>query len=232
MTIFTESTVEDAALSWFGELGFSVLAGPEIAPGELLAERDGFGDVILAKRLQGALYSLNPNIPTEAIDDALRKLTRPEAPSLIANNRSFHRMLVDGVEVEYRKPDGAIAGDRVRLIDFDNPEANDWLAVNQFTVIEGQHNRRPDVIMFLNGLPLATIELKNAAGEDATAYNAFKDLQTYKLQIPSLFVNNEVLIVSDGLDARAGTISADWERFMPWRTIEGEELASPVMPQL
>jgi type I restriction enzyme R subunit len=232
MTTFTESTVEDAALSWFGELGFSVLAGPEIAPGELLAERDNFSDVILTKRLQGALYSLNPSIPSEALDYALLKITRPEAPSLIANNRAFHRMLIDGIEVEYRRADGSIAGDRVRLIDFDNPEANDWLAVNQFTVVEGQHNRRPDVIVFLNGLPLATIELKNAAGEDATAYNAFKDIQTYKLQIPSLFVNNEVLIVSDGLDARAGTISADWERFMPWRTIEGEELASPVMPQL
>lgn len=229
---FTESVVEDAALSWFGELGYSVLAGPEIAPGELLAERDGFGDVILTKRLQGALYSLNPNLPTEAIDDALRKTTRSEAPSLIANNRAFHRMLVDGIEVEYRRADGSIAGDRVRLIDFDKPEANDWLAVNQFTVIEGQHNRRPDVVAFVNGLPLATIEVKNAAGEDATAYNAFKDIQTYKLQIPSLFSNNEVLVVSDGLDARAGTISADWERFMPWRTIEGEELASPVMPQL
>jgi type I restriction enzyme R subunit len=228
----TESVVEDAALSWFGELGYSILSGPEIAPGELLAERDDFSDVILTKRLRETLYSLNLNLPTEAIDDALRKITRPEAPSLIANNRAFHRMLVDGVEVEYRRPDGSIAGDRIRLVDFDNPEANDWVAVNQFAVVEGQHNRRPDVIVFVNGLPLATIELKNAAGEDATAYNAFKDIQTYKLQIPSLFVNNEVVVVSDGLEARAGTISADWERFMPWRTIEGEELASPVMPQL
>lgn len=232
MTTFTESTVEEAALSWYGELGYLILAGPEIAPGEMLAERDSFADVIFARRLQGALHSLNPNIPNEALDDALRRITRPEAPSVIANNRSFHRMLVDGIEVEYRRADGSIAGDRVRLIDFDNPDANDWLAVNQVTVIEGQHNRRPDVVVFLNGLPLATIELKNAAGEDATAYNAFKDLQTYKPQIPSLFINNEVLTVSDGLDARAGTISADWERFMPWRTIEGEELASPVMPQL
>jgi type I restriction enzyme R subunit len=231
-TYFSESVVEEAALSWFGELGYSILGGPEIAPGELLAERDAFSDVILRKRLQACLYSLNPRIPTEAIDEALRKLTRPDAPSLITNNRAFNRMLVDGVEVEYRRTDGSIAGDRVRLIDFDTPEANDWLAVNQFTVIEGQHNRRPDVVAFVNGLPLATIEVKNAAGDDATAYNAFKDLQTYKLQIPSLFSNNEVLVVSDGLDARAGTISADWERFMPWRTIEGEELASPVMPQL
>jgi len=230
---FTESVVEDAALSWFGELGYSILAGPEIAPGELLAERFGFGDVILAKRLQAALYSLNRNIPTEAIDEALRKINRPEARSLITNNRAFHRMLVDGVEVEYRRSDGSIAGDGVRLVDFDNPEANDWLAVNQFTVVEGQHNRRPDVVVFLNGLLIAVIELKSAAGgEDATSYKAFKDLQTYKLQIPSLFMKNDVLVVSDGQSARAGTISADWERFMPWRTIEGEELAPRLMPEL
>ena len=250
-TKIIESTVEEAALSWFAELGYSILAGPKIAPGELLSEREAFSEVILTKRVQAALYSLNPNIPTEAIDDALRKITHFEALSFIANNRTFHRMLVDGIAVEYRQPssyapspqpsprgrgsqedDGRIQYDMVRLIDFDNPDANDWLAVNQFAVVEGQQNRRPDVIVFVNGLPLATIELKNAAGEDATAYNAFKDIQTYKLQIPSLFVNNEVLVVSDGLEARAGTISTDWERFMPWRTIEGEELASPVMPQL
>ncbi len=229
---FTESVVEEAALSWLSEVGYSVLAGPEIAPGELLAERDSFSDVILTKRLEAALHSLNPNIPSEAIDDALRKITRFDALSLIASNRSFHRTLVDGLEIEYRRPDGSIGGDRVRLIDFENPNANDWLAVNQFTVIEGRQNRRPDVVTFVNGLPLATIEVKNAAGEEATAYNAFKDIQTYKLLLPSLFVNNEVLVVSDGLEARAGTISADWERFMPWRTVEGEELASPVIPQL
>jgi type I restriction enzyme R subunit len=229
---FTESVVEEAALSWFGELGYSILAGPQIAPGELLAERDAFSEVILTKRLQAALYSLNTNIPTEALDEALRKITRPDAPSLIANNRALHRMLVDGVEVEYRRPDGSIAGDRVRLIDFDNTDANDWLAVNQFTMVEGQNNRRPDIIIFVNGLPIAIVELKNAADEEATSYKAFKDLQTYKLLIPSLFINNELLVVSDGTCARAGTMSADWERFMPWRTIEGEELAPRLMPEL
>ncbi len=232
MITFTESVVEDAALSWFGELGYSIFAGPEIAPGELLAERDGFSDVILTKRLQAALYSLNPKIPSEAIDDALRKITFPEAPSLVANNRAFHRMLVEGVEVEYRRPDGSIAGDRVRLIDFDDPAANDWMAVNQFTVIEGQQNKRPDILVFVNGLPLTVVELKNAADEDATSYKAFKDLQTYKLLVPSLFVHNGLLVVSDGTCARAGSLSADWERFMPWRTIEGEELAPRLMPEL
>ena len=225
---FAESTVEEAALSWFGELRYSILAGPEIAPGELLAERDAFSEVILTRRLQAALHSLNANIPTEAIDEALRKITRPEVSSLIANNRAFHRMLVDGVEVEYRRPDGSIVGDRFRLIDFENPEANDWLAVNQFTVIAGQNNKRPDIVVFVNGLPLAVVELKNAADEEATAYKAFKDIQTYKLLIPALFAQNELLIASDGMCARAGTISADWERFMSWRTITGEDYYPPL----
>ena len=229
---FTESVVEDAARSWLGELGYSILAGPAIAPGERLAERSSFDQVVLSHQLQDALYSLNKDIPAEALEEAIRKITRPEAPSLLANNRAFHRMIVDGIEVEYRRQDGTIAGDRVRVIDFDNPEANDWVAVNQFTVIEGQHNRRPDVVVFVNGLPLAVVELKNAADEEANTLSAFKDLQTYKAQIPSLFLYNAVSVISDGLDTRAGTISADWERFMPWRTIEGEELAPSTMPQL
>jgi len=232
MNSFTESTVEEAALEWLGELGYTILPGPEIAPGELLAEREAFSEVVLPKRLDAALYSINPKIPSEAIDDALRKITRPEAPSLIANNRTLHRMLVDGVEVEYRRSDGSIAGDRVHLIDFDNPDANDWLAVNQFTVIEGQQNKRPDIVIFVNGLPLAVVELKNAADEDATSYKAFKDIQTYKAVVPSLFTHNELLVVSDGTCARAGSLSADWERFMPWRTIEGEEVAPRLMPEL
>ena len=153
-------------------------------------------------------------------------------PPLSVTNRAVHRMLIDGVEVEYKRADGSIAGDRVRLLDFDSPEANDWLAVNQFTVIEGQHNRRPDVVLFVNGLPLAVIELKNAADEDATIWNAFNQLQTYKQQIPALFMYNEALVASDGLEARVGTLTANREWFMPWRTIEGEELAPATMLQL
>ena len=144
----------------------------------------------------------------------------------MTNNRAFHRMLRDGVEVEYRRDDGTIAGDRVHLVDYGNPDNNDWLVVNQFTVIEGQHNRRPDVVVFVNGLPLAVIELKNPADEDATIWTAFNQLQTYKQQIPSLFVYNEAMIVSDGLQARVGSLTANAEWFKPWRTIEGE-LESP-----
>jgi type I restriction enzyme R subunit len=228
-----ESTVEAAALEWFGELGYGVAFGPDLAPGERKAERDSFGDVVLVRRLRGAIRRLNPAIPEEAREDALRKVLRVATHSLVGTNRQFHAMLRDGVEVEYRRKDGdGIAGDRVRLVDSDDPATNDWLAVNQFTVIEGQHNRRPDIVVFVNGLPLGVLELKNAAEEDATTYDAFKDLQVYKQEIPSLFFFDAVVVASDGTDARIGTISADWERMMPWRTIEGEALAPTTMPQL
>ncbi|MGA2853923.1 MAG: type I restriction endonuclease subunit R [Verrucomicrobiota bacterium] len=229
---FTESVVEDAALAWFGELNYPVLHGPDIAPGELAAERTAFGETILAERFKTALHKLNPGLPAEALDEAFRKVTVPQHPSLIANNRTFHRMLVDGIAVECRRKDDSIGAEIVRLVDFDDSDANDWLAVNQFTVIEGQHNRRPDVVIFINGLPLGVIELKNAADEQADIWSAFNQFQTYKQQISSLFVHNAVLVISDGLEARIGTISADKERFMPWRTVAGEALAPASMSQL
>jgi len=231
MAKFVESVVEDAALQWFGELGFASKHGPHIAPGELAEERTGFGETVLAARLHNALAALNPNIPTEALDDAFRKVTTTHHPSLIVNNRAFHKMLVDGVPVAYQK-DGRTVHDQAWLVDWNDPEENDWLVVNQFTVIEGQANRRPDLVIFVNGLPLAVIELKNAADENATIWDAFKQIQTYKEQIPSLFTYNAVAIISDGLEARIGTISADSERFMPWRTIAGDAVASSAMTQL
>jgi type I restriction enzyme R subunit len=226
--------VEEAALEWFDGLGYSVLAGPEIAYGELGAERSDpeYRDTSLKSRLCHALARLNRDLPPEALDDAYRKLTRIDSLSLITRNRDLHSMLVDGVNVEYPRSDGSIAGSQAKLVDYENPENNDWLAVNQFTVAEGQHTRRPDVVIFLNGLPIAVIELKNATDENATIWDAFNQLQTYKAQIPSLFVYNELLIISDGLEARVGSLSADREWFMPWRTIEGEGLAPASMPQL
>ena len=217
-----ESTVEEAALTWFGELGYSIGHGPHLAPGEPAAERDSFGDVVLAGRLREAIRRLNPAIPEEAREDALRKVLRVGTPSLNQTNRTFHAMLRDGVPVEYPRADGSIAGNHARLLDFDDATANDWLAVNQFTVIEGQHNRRPDIVVFVNGLPLAVIELKNAADEDATIWSAFNQLQTYKQQIGSLFHYNEVLVVSDGSNARIGSLTANQEWFKVWRTIDGE----------
>jgi len=229
---FTESVVEQAALAWLEALGFGVAHGPEIAPGEPAAERDDYGQVVLPRRLRDALARLNAELPPEALDEAFRKLTRPESADLVASNRALHRMLVDGVNVEYRRADGTIAGAQARVIDFDDPEANDWLAVNQFTVVENRRERRPDVVLFVNGLPLAVVELKNPADENATIWSAFNQLQTYKQDIPSLFVYNEALVISDGVEARIGTLTADRERFMPWRTIGGEDLAPASLPQL
>lgn len=229
---FSEDVIEQAALAWFEGLGYRVVNGPVLAPGETTAERASFSDVMLAGRLREALERLNRGIPAEALEDAFRKLTRPDALSTLANNRAVYRMLVEGVEVEYRTKDGRVKGDRVRVVDWDSPENNDWLAVNQFTVVENHHNRRPDVVIFLNGLAVAVIELKNAADENATIWSAFNQLQTYKQQIPSLFFANALLIISDGLEARIGTLTADRERFMPWRTIAGETLAPASMPEL
>jgi type I restriction enzyme R subunit len=217
-----ESIVEDAALEWFGELGYAVGHGPAMAPGEPAAERDSFSEVALVGRLRAAIRRLNPAIPEEAREDALRKVLRVGTPSLTQTNRAFHRMLRDGVPVEYPRPDGSIAGDHVRLVDFGDVRANDWLAVNQFTVIEGQHNRRPDIVVFLNGLPLGLIELKNAADEDATIWSAYAQLQTYKAEIASLLHYNAALVVSDGLQARLGSVTANQEWFKVWRTIDGE----------
>lgn len=217
-----ESIVEDAALEWFGELGYAVGHGPHLAPGEPAAERDSFSEVVLVGRLRAAIRRLNPAIPEEAREEALRKVLRVGTPSLTQTNRAFHRMLRDGVPVEYPRPDGSIAGDHVRLVDFGEVRANDWLAVNQFTVIEGQHNRRPDIVVFVNGLPLGLIELKNAADEDATIWSAYAQLQTYKAEIPTLLHYNAALVVSDGLQARMGSVTANQEWFKVWRTIDGE----------
>jgi type I restriction enzyme R subunit len=237
VTSFTESVVEVAALEWLEAKGYAVLAGPDIAPGEPAAERNEYGQVVLEARLRDALARPNPRVPGDALEEAFRKLSRPELPSLVANNHVVHKWLVEGVPVEYQRPDGSLGGDLVRLLDYDDIDNNEFLAVNQFTVIEQgssghAHDRRPDIVLFVNGLPLAVIELKNAADEGADIWRAFNQLQTYKAQIPSLFTFNEALVISDGVQARIGTLTADREWFMPWRTIEGEDLADNRLPQL
>ena len=232
MSAFTESVVEQATLAWLESLEYRILFGPDIAPGEPAAERETFEQAFLETRLRQALARLNPDVPSDALDEAFRKLTRPDFATLITNNRAFHNWLVNGVSVEFQRTDGSIAGIPVQVIDFDNPDNNDWLAVNQLTVTENRHNRRPDIVIFINGLPLVVIELKNPADENATIWAAFNQLQTYKNDIPSLFAFNEALIVSDGVEARIGSLTANREWFMPWRTIEGEELADPNTPQL
>ena len=236
MTTITEADVEQAALDWLAGLGWQVAHGPDIAPGTPKAERDDYGQVVLERRLRDALAELNPGLPASALDDAYRRLTRPEGSTLEARNRAFHRMLVNGVEVEYRDSDGRVRGDQVRVIDFDDHGGNDWLAVNQLTVTEslpvGRNTRRPDVVLFVNGLPLGVVELKNPADEDATIWTAWRQLQTYKSELPSLFSMNEALVVSDGTEARIGTLTSGREWFKPWRTVTGEALAAPDMIEL
>ena len=231
-TGFTESVVEQATLAWLEALGYGIAFGPEIGCGQPGAERDDWSQVVLEGRLQQTLQRLNPKIPASAIEEAFRKLTRPSSPSLIGGNHAMHRLLVEGVPVECQRADGSFGGDIVRVIDFDDPVNNDFLAVNQLTVVENKHERRSDVVLFINGLPLAVIELKNATDENATIWGAFNQLQTYKMQIPTLFTWNAALVISDGMQARIGTLTADRERFMPWRTIAGEDLAPATMPEL
>ena len=171
------------------------------------ALRADYGEVVLESVLQGAVARLNPGLPTEAREDAVRGLTRPEGSTLEARNRAIHRMAVDGVTVEFPARDGAVRGAQVRVLDFDEPDNNDWFAVNQFTVVENRHERRPDMVLFVNGLPLAVIELKNPADENATVHTAWRQLQTYRAELPSLFAFNAVLAVSDGIQARVGTLT-------------------------
>ena len=224
MAILSESVIEAAALDWFRGLGYDVMGGPDMLPGPH-ALRETHENATLPSVIRGSLARINSGLPREALEDAFRKLTRPEGTTPEARNRAFHRMIVDGMTVEYRNDQGKIRGAQVRAIDFDAPENNDWLAVNQFTVVENRHTRRPDIVVFVNGLPLGLIELKNAADENTTVWTALQQLETYKAELPSLFACNAVLAVSDGLEARIGTLTAGREWFKPWRTIGGEELA-------
>ncbi len=327
MSKTSETTLEKTALDWFENLGWQTAFGPDISPGAPACERQDYDQVVLIGRLQTALEDINPNIPPDAIGEAVRKITRTESPSLIENNRRFHRMLTDGVDISYmqdlpaprpglfftyailcddesiyigqtddlkrrydehvhgvaaqhtkkhkpvelihyeefstrdaavkrekelktgfgrkwlkreykagrtRQAGGREVHDKVWLLDLEDLENNDWLAANQFTVIDlpargaqagVRKNRRPDIVVFVNGLPLGVIELKNPANEKATIRHAFNQLQTYKSDIPGLFIYNELLVISDGLEARGGTLTSGWDRFMPWRTIDGKEVA-------
>jgi len=246
----TEDAIEYLAIERLEAEGYSYHYGPDIAPDGSLPERASYEDVLLLGRLEAAIARLNPAIPPQARLDALRQIQRLNSPSLIANNEAFHRLLTEGIPVTTHK-NGQERGDLVWLVDFAHPEANEYLAVNQFTVVSASAStssayaappepveggmswqKRPDVVLFINGLPLVVIELKNAADENATIHAAFKQLQTYKAAIPSLFTYNGLLVISDGLDARAGSLSAGFSRFMAWKTADGLTEAAPQIPQL
>ncbi|MBB3033073.1 type I restriction endonuclease subunit R [Alteriqipengyuania lutimaris] len=228
----TEDIVEQAAVETLQELGWAYCHGSVIAPDGSAPERRSFGDVILTGRLEAAIARINPDTPEPARAEALRRVLTGELPSLVEENRRIHRLLTDGIDVEYRSESGATATTKVWLIDFLRPDANDWLAVNQFVVVQNRANRRPDLVLFVNGLPLAVLELKNAAAQNATITDAYNQLQTYLQQIPSLFSTNAVLVTSDGMEARVGSITANAERFMPWRTVDGEDFAHRGTPEL
>ncbi|AHB77235.1 type I restriction endonuclease subunit R [Pandoraea pnomenusa] len=232
MAFLSEAAVEQALLDQLRALNFSVEREEDIGPDGHRPERESHDEVVLKRRFEDAVARLNPGLPLEARQDAIRKVMQSELPSLLEENRRIHKLMTEGVDVEYYADDGTLTAGKVALINFEQPEQNDWLAVSQFVVIAGQYNRRPDVVVFVNGLPLGVIELKAPGSGNATLVGAFNQLQTYKKQIPALFHTNALLVTSDGIVARVGSLSADLERFMPWRTTDGNDVAPKGAPEL
>ena len=228
--VISEDHIEQIVIQEFIDLGYSYVNGADISPEGISQERQ-FDEVVLKQRLQAAISKLNRNVPYEAQEEAVKKLLRTNSPNLFQNNYDVHKYLTDGVDVEYRKGD-RIVGDKVWLIDYENPSNNEYLVVNQFTIIENNVNKRPDIILFINGLPLVVIELKNAVDENATINSAFNQLQTYKQAIPSLFIYNALLIISDGWDALYGSLTSPKQFFVPWKSIDGKMVANEDIPQM
>lgn len=230
MAVISEDHIEQVIIQEFIDLGYSYVNGADISPEGTAQERE-FNEVVLKNRLHSAIAKLNPNVPYEAQEEAVKKLLRTDSPNLFQNNYQVHKYLTDGVDVEYRKGD-RIVGDKVWLMDYENPTNNEFLVVNQFTIIENNVNKRPDLILFINGLPLVVIELKNAVDENATISSAFNQLQTYKQTISSLFQYNTLLIISDGWDALYGSLTSPKQFFVPWKSIDGKLVADENIPQM
>lgn len=232
MAFLSEAAVEQVLLDQLRTLNYSIEREEDIGPDGPRPERDSNDEVVFKKRLEAAVVRLNPSVPLEARQEAIRKVMQSELPSLLEENRRIHKLLTEGVDIEYYADDGTLTSGKVALMNFEQPEQNDWLAVSQFVVVAGQYNRRPDVVVFVNGLPLGVIELKAPGSGNATLVGAFNQLQTYKKQIPALFHANALLVTSDGIIARVGSLSADLERFMPWRTTDGKHVAPKGAPEL
>jgi type I restriction enzyme R subunit len=228
--IMTESEVEEACLGMLKDLSYDILFGPDISEGGPAEERK-YSEVVLTSRLKNALLRINKSIPQDAIDEAIKKVLRAESQNQVVNNQDFHKLVTSGIPVQYKRPDGSIKDELVWLFDFQDIGNNEFLAVNQFTVIEERYNRRPDIVLFVNGLPLTLIELKNPADENATIWSAFNQLEVYQKEIPSIFRFNEILVISDGLEARAGALTSNKERFIPWKTINNKKMPTS-MPQI
>src|SRR5664280_815317 len=222
----TEGIVEEAALDYFRSLGYHTLSGPILAPEGTKPERSSYEQVILTGRLQDAIERINPEASPAVVNGAILHLQRAESQNLLAENERMHRLITQGVPVEHRIADGSVRTTLVWLIDWHHPEDNDWLAVNQFTVIEGYKNRRPDIVVFVNGLPLALLELKNPGSENATLKGAWNQIQTYRTDIPTIFTPNAVTVISDGTTASMGSFTAGWEHYAPWKTIDGREVVT------
>ena len=226
MTKLNESTVEDAALEYFAQLGYQTAWGPNLAPGEPGEERRSFGQVYLQSRLHSAVRRINPGIDGELVDEAIKRLGRAESQNPVAENFRVHKLLTEGVPVEHRGADEAVRTIRIWLIDYDEPSNNDWVAINQFSIIENGKNRRPDVIVFVNGIPVGLLELKNPTDEHATLKGAWNQLQTYRHDIPSLFTPNAVAVISDGTTAAMSSFTGGFEHFAPWKTVDGREVVT------
>lgn len=229
---FYESHLEQATLEWFEELGYKIVFAPDIAPDGEYPEREDYSHVILKERLHEALERINPTLPDEAIEDAIRQILIPQSPSLLMNNKAFQQMITDGIDVQVKQADSSYKTEKAYIFDFEKPLNNDFMVANQFTVIEHGVEKRPDVVVFVNGIPLAVIELKSVSDENVDIDDAYNQLQTYKNTIPSLFTYNSFLVASDGINAKAGTLTSNIDRFMAWRTIDGEEIAPLSIPQL
>ncbi len=225
-----EESLEQVAIEWFKELDYEYYYGPEIAPDTQNPLREDYKDVFLTRKLRESLQRINKHIPREVIEEAIKKIKHPTTQSIIQNNKQFHKYISDGLDVEYKRKDGSIKGEKVYLFDIQNINNNTFTIVNQFTIIENA-NRRPDIIVFVNGIPLVLFELKNPVCENTDIYKAFNQIQTYKKEIPSIFNYNSFTIISDGISARAGTITANFDRFMQWKSIDGEKIA-PQFEQL
>ena len=231
MTQLTESQIESFAIQLFEHLGYKSLYGPDIAPDGPNPLRTSFEEVVLKESLRKAVRRINHELPAAVCEDAVNEVLRIASPDLLANNELFHRMLTEGVSVSVHR-EGAERGELVWLVDFDNPLNNEFAVINQYTIVENGRNKRPDLILFVNGLPLVVIELKNAADENATLQSAFRQVETYKKAIPSLFTYNELIVISDGLEARAGSLSAGFSRMMAWKSADGKAEASRLVSQL
>lgn len=231
MTRITENIIEAFAIDLLDKLGYEYIYAPDIAPDSENPERNSYGEVLLVNRLQNAVKRINHSIPADAQAEAIKEIQRIASPELLANNETFHRLLTEGIPVS-KRVDGDDRGDRVWLIDFKNPHNNEFVVANQFTIIENGINKRPDVLLFVNGIPLVVMELKSAADENTTVHSAFKQVETYKAIIPSLFTYNGFVVISDGLEAKAGSISAGFSRYMAWKSADGKAEASHLVSQL